>query len=103
MNILKENRHFANVDWDTLKDDVNLKEIKKKFRDFKNLHIDGQINDNFLGQGKYEVMGGINEKIKQHVTDNQKSLNEFKNLNSKTGSTETFRGLKKGSKNPFQN
>jgi hypothetical protein len=69
INILKENRHFSNVDWSLLKDDVNLKEIKKKFREYKNLHIDGHMDADFLGANKFEVMDGINEKIKQHVDE----------------------------------
>jgi len=101
INILKENRHFSNVDWDLLKDDVNLKEIKKKFRDFKNLHIDGHLDETFLGQNKFGVMDGINEKIKQHVVDNEKSLQKFKNLNDKTSASETFKGLKKSMKHNF--
>lgn len=41
ISVLKENRHFSHVDWEKLNVDVDLTELKFKFRAFKNIHIDG--------------------------------------------------------------
>jgi hypothetical protein len=67
IEVLKENRHFSNVDWDILKEDVNLKEIKEKFRRFKNLHIDGNMDHTMVGLKKFDLMDNMNEKINKHA------------------------------------
>lgn len=41
VSILKENRHFSNVDWVKLREDCDLTDLKHKFRNFKNIHVIG--------------------------------------------------------------
>jgi len=40
---LKENKHFHAVDWEHLKDDVNMADIKNKYKKYKNLNVEGPM------------------------------------------------------------
>lgn len=44
IEILKQKRHFNNVDWITLKKNIEMTDLKKKFKRYRNLHLDGDVD-----------------------------------------------------------
>lgn len=42
IEMLKKKKHFNNVDWHELKNEINMKDIRKNLRQYTNLHL---VND----------------------------------------------------------
>ena len=63
INVLKEKRHFNNVDWATLRTMIDMKELRGKFERYENLHLVGNIEE--IGKSGHETLAQINEKIKE--------------------------------------
>jgi len=58
MNVLKEKRHFNNVDWTTLRASIDMKELREQFKRYENLHLDGNVEG--IGKSGFETLAQVN-------------------------------------------